>query len=218
MEGNFDFAVRLCPFPFCFEVLLLPRNFPRKVELGTCRFLKLGFASGEFVSRTLPVCFAPNFALCYSTKNSTNFCYRTWKNSVEILVGILKISRTDFKNNSYGFSNLSCTDSKIFLILYESINHQCNFETFYLIAYFNMLYLIKKNQYYNTYICCVFIIISNKSLIMINNTFLISFNLLYCYIIYTILYQSHLVKLNSPKFRKHIFFKVKGPLVKILLY
>ena len=122
VEGDFGFAVRLCPFPFCFEFLLLPRNFPRKVGLGTCLFWswvlpRSALPSCEFASRTLPVCFAPNFALCYRTKNSTNFCYRTWKNSVEILVGIRKISRTDFKNNSYGFSNLSCTDSKIFLIL-----------------------------------------------------------------------------------------------------
>lgn len=127
--------MRLCPFPFCFEVLLLPRNFPRKVELGTCRFLKLGFASSSLEVvlcpgrlcrvANLPVglCpFASHQTLLYviEQKNSTNFCYRTWKKSVEILVGIRKISRTDFKNNSYGFSNLSCTDSKIFLILYES--------------------------------------------------------------------------------------------------
>ena len=118
--------MRLCPFPFCFFH-------------GRLGFALANFASGQFGRRTLPVAnlpvglcplplpsstlptrFAPNFALCYSTKNSTNFCCKTWKKSVEILVGIRKISRTDFKNNSYGFSNLSCTDSKIFLILYES--------------------------------------------------------------------------------------------------
>ena len=120
MEGNFGFAVRLCPFPFCFEVLLFATELSKEGRTWHLPFLKSSFASGEFASRTLPVCFAPNFALCYSTKNSTNFCYKTWKNSVEILVGIRKISRTDFKNNSYGFSNLSCTDPKIFLILYES--------------------------------------------------------------------------------------------------
>ena len=135
VEGDFGFAVRLCPFPFCFEVLLFATELSKEgrtwhlqfFEVGLCQWQfgsralpRSALPSCEFASRTLPVCFAQNFALCYRTKNSTNFCYRTWKNSVEILVGIRKISRTDFKNNSYGFSNLSCTDSKIFLILYES--------------------------------------------------------------------------------------------------
>ena len=112
-------------FRFALKFYFCHGTFQRRSGLALAVFEswalpRSALPSCEFASRTLPVCFAPNFALCYSTKNSTYFCYRVWKNSVEILVGIRKISRTDFKNNSYGFSNLSCTDSMIFLILYES--------------------------------------------------------------------------------------------------
>ena len=111
MEGNFGFAVRLCPFPFCFEVLLFATELSKEGRTWHLPFFEVGLCP-----------FASHQVLLYviEQKTSTNFCHKTWKNSVEILVGIRKISRTDFKNNSYGFSNLSCTDSKIFLILYES--------------------------------------------------------------------------------------------------